>query len=165
MKPKRAIVAASCLSFILVNLTNISMSHAQLQRCPEIRDQLVIVEQGQPTAFRLDVRGLGDGDVGVFQFPARGILEQTGPGPLDFVFLPAADFNGTTEFTYRVIQSVDCDRAGVQLGRVTLVGGTAAGTAIGLAPPPTFCGVGPIGLLMLGCCLVSLKSRIVTRPR
>ncbi|MFQ5502602.1 MAG: hypothetical protein ACE5EQ_09940 [Phycisphaerae bacterium] len=137
-----------------------SISHAQFRRCPEVRDQLVMVEQGRPTAFRLDVSGLGDGDVGVFQFPARGILEQSGPGPLDFVFLPAADFNGTTEFTYRVIQSVDCDRDGVQFGRVTLVGGTAAGTAIGLAPPPTFCGVGPIGLLMLGCCLISLRSHI-----
>ncbi len=122
---------------------------AQTRNCPVVRDQLVVLEPDRPTAFQLNVFDLGDGEVGIFQFPLGGILQQTGPTPLDFVFVPNEDFNGTTEFTYRVTPPFGCP-ASVELGRVTLAGGTSIGTAAGLAQP--VCGIGlftPAAMLLL----------------
>lgn len=134
-------------------------ARAQVRLCPQLEDQRVLVEEGRPTAFRVRVTGLGDGDISIFQFPLRGILQQAGPTPLDFVFVPAAGFNGTTEFAYRVIPPADCDQTNVLIGRVTLAGGTAPGTAVGLAPPPGLCGIGPLGLALLGAGLAARAAR------
>lgn len=110
--------------------------------CPTQADQAVIVPQGRPVAFRLRVSDLGDGMVSIFQYPAGGILEQTGPTPLDFVFVPQLDFRGTTTFTYRLTPPSGCPRT-VQLGRVTLASGNAgsldeenATTASGVVDSP-----------------------------
>lgn len=149
MKHTRRGIAVLFFSLMTAMTIDVALSHAQASACPVLEDQLVIVEEGRPIGFRLQVDGLGDGDIGIFQYPERGILEQAGSSPLDFVFVPASNFNGTTEFTYRVIPPASCRRAGVLFGHVTIAGGTAAGTAIGLAPPAGLCGIGPLGLMTL----------------
>lgn len=132
-----AVIAAAAVAF----LAAVRNASAEIN-CPKLADQLVIVPTSGPIAFQLDVFDLGDGTVNIFQYPQGGILEQTGPTPLDFVFVPQSDFRGTTTFTYRLTPPVGCPRS-VQLGRVTLAGGTAgsvaegdATTASGLVEPP-----------------------------
>ncbi len=112
------------------------------RNCPRIDDQVVIVHGGNPTAFSLAVSDLGEGTVSIFQHPLGGILQQAGSSPLDFVFVPQLDFNGTTTFTYRLIPPRGCGN-GAMLGTVTIVGGYAGiaeehtdTTAEGLVPPP-----------------------------
>lgn len=131
------------------------------RNCPTVEDQLVVIDRNQPTAFRLRVRDLGDGDVSVFQFPLGGVLEQAGPTPLDFVFIPETDFNGTTTFTYRLTPPFECPRS-VQLGRVTLAGGTTTGTAVGLPAEsrPLLCGVSLFGPLAITIGLIGATNRL-----
>lgn len=105
------------------------------RNCPTFENQSVIISKGGPTAFRLNVTDLGDGTVSIFQFPLGGILQQPGPTPLDFIFVPMPDFGGTTTFTYRLTPPVGCGH-GVQLGKVTLAGGVSDGTDYGLNEPP-----------------------------
>ena len=116
---------------------------AQARNCPTSADQIVTVAAGHPTTFRLNVTDLGNGRITIFQYPLGGVLQQTGATPLDFVFTPQFGFNGSTEFTYRIQPPFDCPGS-VQLGRVTLVGGFADSTAVGLVPTvaPTVCGIG-----------------------
>ncbi|MFQ5495330.1 MAG: hypothetical protein ACE5EX_08090 [Phycisphaerae bacterium] len=149
-----AMVAAAVLSTIGVDIAS---AQTQPRNCPTVEDQVVTINLNQPTAFRLRVREAAESTVSIFQFPLQGSLQQAGPTPLDFVFVPAPDFDGSTTFTYRVVPPVGCPRS-VQLGRVTLTGGNAAGTAVGLAPPPvpTACGVGLAGPALLCCGLLGL---------
>ncbi len=135
---------------------------AQTRNCPIVADQLVLVDQAGPTAIRLDVANLGDGDVSIFQFPLGGILQQTGPTPLDFVFVPEEDFNGTTDFTYRVTPPFGCPRS-VQLGHVTIAGGTATGTAAGLAPP--VCGIGLFTPAVMLLTFAAISRRRIAQRR
>ncbi len=153
MKQKLTRHALAMCASVVVMLFAAADAGAQGGICPDVQDQLVVVAEGQPAAFRLKVENLGDADVSVFQFPLRGILEQTGPSPLDYVFVPGANFNGTTGFVYRISPPLGCP-GGELLGRVTLAGGTAEGTAIGLIPEPGLCGVGFAGLTMT-CCIVA----------
>lgn len=155
--------------------------------CPTQSDQAVIVPPGRPVAFRLLINDLGEGTVSIFQYPAGGILEQTGPSPLDFVFVPQIDFRGTTVFTYRLTPPTGCPRS-VVLGRVTLAGGNAGSlaeqnetTASGLVDPPAqpglfdlvaaglisnACGVGivPMGLFA-GMAMLLRKRRLIAKYR
>ncbi len=119
-------------AIILLDVAAAAAQHST-RNCPDVEDQLVIVDQFQPTRFRLRVTDADDSTVGIFQFPLGGALLQPGPTSLDFVFVPAEGFSGSTLFTYRVIPPRDCPRS-VRLGRVTLAGGTGEGTAPGLAP-------------------------------
>ncbi len=105
------------------------------RNCPKLVDQSVIISKTGPTEFRLRVFDLGDGTISIFQYPLGGILEQPGPTPLDFVFVPTPDFGGTTTFTYRLTPPFGCDH-GVQMGKVTLAGGLSDGTDSGLNDPP-----------------------------
>jgi len=155
-------VLALCTAVILVLFMAVDV-RAQDGLCPNSQNQLVIVSEGQPTAFRLRVNNLGDAQVSIFQFPLRGILEQTGPSPLDYVFLPGANFNGTTSLVYRVSPPFGCP-GGEQLGRVTFAGGTAEDTAVGLVPEPGLCGVGAGGLAV-ACCAVAGIRRTGRRRR
>lgn len=160
---------------------------AAQQNCPTQSDQAVIVPPGRPVAFRLLVIDLGAGDVSIFQFPAGGILQQTGPSPLDFVFVPQLDFRGTTVFTYRLTPPAGCPRS-VVLGRVTLASGNAGSlaeenetTASGVVDPPaqpglfdlvaaglisSACGVGivPMGLIA-GMAMLLGKRRVNAKNR
>ncbi|GJQ27396.1 MAG: hypothetical protein HBSAPP02_24280 [Phycisphaerae bacterium] len=125
---------------------------AQTRNCPEAHDQFVGVSGGA-VAFRLHIDNPDDSRISIFQYPLGGILEQAGPTNLDYVFVPSADFRGTTTFTYRLIPPLGCTRS-TQLGRVTLAGGPLPGGSIdtapsGLAPPPetpATCGVLPLPL-------------------
>lgn len=125
---------------------------AQTRNCPEAYDQFVGVSGGA-VAFRLHIDNPDDSRISIFQYPLGGILEQTGPTDLDYVFVPSADFRGTTTFTYRLIPPLGCTRS-TQLGRVTLAGGPLPGGSIdtapsGLVPPPeapATCGVLPLPL-------------------
>lgn len=121
------------------------VGEAQTIACPESTDQVVVVTPGRPSVFNLNVKNLGAGQVTVFTYPLGGTLQPTGGSPLEFVFTPQYGFNGTTEFTYRILPPFDCERA-VHLGRVTLVGGYADSTVVGLVPtlPPTICGLGTL---------------------
>lgn len=172
-----AVISATCMT---------SPASGQIN-CPTQADQAVIVPHGRPVAFRLLVNDLGVGTVSIFQFPAGGILEQTGPTPLDFVFVPQLDFRGTTTFTYRLTPPFGCPRT-VQLGRVTLASGNAgsleeenATTASGVVDPPAepglidlvaaglisnACGVGllPFGLVSTFAMLAG-KGRTRNRRR
>lgn len=148
-------VFALCAALMLAQSVAMDV-RAQDGICPDIQDQLVIVTESQPTAFRLDVKNLGDAKVSIFQFPLRGILEQTGPSPLDYAFVPGANFNGTTSLVYRVSPPLSCP-GGEMLGRVTFAGGTAEGTAIGLVPETGVCGVGAIGLAVAGFAVAVIR--------
>ena len=160
---------------------------AAQQNCPTQSDQAVIVPPGRPVAFRLLVSDLGQGAVSIFQYPAGGILEQTGPSPLDFIFVPQLDFRGTTVFTYRLTPPSGCPRS-VVLGRVTLASGNAGSlaeqnetTASGVVDPPaqpglfdliaaglisSACGVGivPMGLIA-GMAMLLGKRRMNAKYR
>jgi hypothetical protein len=121
-----------------------SIARAEPARnCPAITDQFIVISKTQPTAFRLNVFNLGDSTVSIFQFPLGGILQQPGPTPLDFVFVPMPDFGGTTTFAYRLIPPPGCS-IDYPIGHVTLAGGTADGTDAGLNQPPIeeLCGEG-----------------------
>lgn len=181
--PKNAArVFAAVLSVVLLASTAIAEVN-----CPSLVDQTVVVPQGRPVTFRLLVSELGDGTVSIFQYPAGGILEQSGATPLDFVFVPQIDFRGTTTFTYRLTPPVGCPRS-VQLGRVTLASGNAgslaednATTASGVVNPPrepglfdlvaaglisNACGVGfaPFGMLT-AIALISGRRRFASQRR
>ena len=153
---------------------------AAQQNCPTQSDQAVIVPVGRPVAFRLLVNNLGEGGISIFQYPAGGILEQTGPSPLDFVFVPQLDFRGTTAFTYRLTPPSGCPR-NVVLGRVTLAGGNAGSlaeqnetTASGVVDPPaqpglfdlvaaglisSACGVGIVPMGLIACVAMLIGKR------
>ncbi|MCG8404566.1 MAG: hypothetical protein MI923_05150 [Phycisphaerales bacterium] len=158
------IVIALVFCAVAFAAPDVATAQFQGRNCPIVEDQLVVIDRNQPTAFSLRVADLGDGDVSIFQFPLGGILEQSGATPLDFVFVPDINFNGTTSFTYRLTPPRNCPR-GVQLGRVTLAGGTASGTAGGLSVDPSpgssplLCGVGLFGPLTIGIGLIGLSHR------
>lgn len=166
---------------------------AQPRNCPEALDQLVIVEPGVPTAFRLHVVNVvernrdgfapwddrsgfdaevdgaeprsSSAQISVFQYPLGGVLQQTGPTPLDFVFVANADFNGTTEFTYRINPPAGCP-GGFVLGSVTLAGGASDGTAAGVVPtvPTRLCGVSlPHALSTAALSIAFVGSRVRKR--
>ena len=136
---------ALCAAVIAIVCTNLVLRADPVRNCPSLEDQSVIISTTGPTAFKLRVADLGDGTVNIFQFPLGGILQQPGPTPLDFIFVPMPDFGGTTTFTYRLTPPVGCDR-GTQLGKVTLAGGVSDGTDSGLNAPRTglfdLCGAG-----------------------
>lgn len=131
-------------------LTSAVSTFAQGRNCPESHDQTIALTPGHPTTFSLDVENGETAQISIFQYPLGGVLQQTGASPLEFVFTPQYGFNGSTEFTYRIIPPYDCNRT-VQLGRVQLVGGYADSTAAGLVPtvPHTVCGVGSFAPLTL----------------
>lgn len=144
---------------------------AQARNCPAASDQLVVVNPGEPTVFRLAVDGFDASTSGgstsgaivsVFQYPLGGVLQQSGPTPLDFVFLANPDFNGTTLFTYRLTPPTGCP-GGTQFGQVDLVGGFSDSTASGLVPtvPPRLCGVTfPLGVVASAlACLIGVRAR------
>lgn len=138
------------------------------RNCPKLANQSVIISKTEPTAFQLNVTDLGRGTISIFQFPLGGILEQPGPTPLDFIFVPNPDFGGTTTFTYRLTPPDGCAR-GLQMGKVTLAGGVSDGTDYGLNEPPKpqphnwlldLCGAGLPLLLPL-----TLMGLVVTKRR
>lgn len=138
---RRQVTSGAILLTLHAFLSGANIAEAQVN-CPRQADQVVIVPHNQPVAFRILVSDLGVGTISVFQYPQGGILEQTGPTPLDFVFVPQLDFRGTTTFTYRLTPPVGCPR-GTLLGHVTLAGGNAgsqaegnATTISGLVQPP-----------------------------
>ncbi len=163
MKERSTRCALALCATVIVTQYPAADANAQDGICPDVQDQLVIVVEGQPVAFRLNVKNLGNADVSIFQFPLRGILDQTGPSALDYVFVPGANFNGTTNFVYRISPPLGCG-GGELLGRVTFAGGTAEGTAVGLIPEPGLCGVGTVGLAMT-CCAVAGVLRTGRRRR
>ena len=145
-------VALSAAAFVML-ASNVRAEPAR--NCPAITDQFVIISKTHPTAFRLNVFNLGDSTISIFQFPLGGVLQQPGPTPLDFVFVPMPDFGGTTTFAYRLIPPPGCS-VDYPVGYVTLAGGTADGTDAGLNDPPVeeLCGEGfsflfPFALLAL----------------
>jgi len=154
------------MALFIATQTRTAAAQVEGRNCPVVEDQLVIVDPIRPTPFRLRVADLGEGQISIFQFPLRGTLQPTGPTPLDFVFVPAADFDGTTTFTFRLVPPPGCPRS-VQLGRVTLAGGQAAGTATGLAPAmnPTLCGIGLFGPLLLAAAFTTLLGTARFRRR
>jgi hypothetical protein len=112
------------------------------RNCPIVTDQLIAVPRDTPISFRLDVEEAESSVVTVFTFPLGGILRQTGPTQLDYAFIPFLDFNGTTNFKYRVTPPTGCPDS-VVLGCVTLASGNAGSieeqtdtTAEGLVLPP-----------------------------
>lgn len=128
--------APALCAIVLGSLILLSTARAEPPpNCPKLANQSVIISKSGPTAFQLNVTDLGRGTISIFQFPLGGILQQPGPTPLDFVFVPNPDFGGTTTFTYRLTPPVGCDR-GMQMGKVTLAGGVSDGTDFGLNEPP-----------------------------
>jgi hypothetical protein len=111
--------------------------------------------------------GNGGGEftqVTIFQYPLGGVLQQAGPTPLDFVFVPNADFNGTTSFMYRITPPAGCPR-GTELRRVDLAGGYSDSTAAGLVPtvPPHLCGVS-ISLAVVTSAMMIVMMLLGRRP-
>ncbi|HKQ46553.1 MAG TPA: hypothetical protein VJZ71_00615 [Phycisphaerae bacterium] len=133
--------AALCAAAFVAVVSTVRAEPAR--NCPALADQFIIISKTQPTAFRLNVFNLGDSTISIFQFPLGGILQQPGPTPLDFVFVPMPDFGGTTTFAYRLIPPPGCS-VDFPVGYVTLAGGTADGTDAGLNDPPVeeLCGEG-----------------------
>src|ERR1041385_5746614 len=72
------------------------------RNCPIIRDQVINVEVGHATIFQLTIQNPEGSRVSIYQYPLGGALQQSGPTPLDFVFLPGKEFNGFSVFTYRL---------------------------------------------------------------
>lgn len=133
------------------------------RNCPKVFDQFVYVQPGIVSAFRLHVQNADASQVSIFQYPLGGILEPTGPTPLDFVFVPEADFGGTTTFTYRVQTPVGCGSRSI-LGHVTLAGGVADGTAAEMPVPSQTggaCGLGYLGMVsaFFGCFVMRRSVR------
>ena len=154
MKHRQRIAVWGLCAVTLLGIAESASAQLQARNCPQVENQLVFVALSQSTAFRLSVTELGEGEVSIFQFPLNGSLEQAGPSPLDFVFIPEAGFDGSTDFTYRVIPPLGCPRS-VQLGRVTLAAGTAPGTPVGFATPADIdvhlCGIGLFAPMAIGC--------------
>ena len=112
-----------------------SGTSAQLGRnCPELHDQTVIVAPGTATRFVLDITQPEGSSISIFQYPENGLLQQVDDDSTHFVFLPAVEFSGSTGFTYRLEPPRGCGN-GAKLGKVTLMGGLANGTAFGQVPP------------------------------
>jgi hypothetical protein len=125
------------------------------RNCPIALDQYVIVGSG-PAAFSARVENFNDKcQLSIFQYPLGGILEQPGPTPLDFLFVPETDFRGTTTFSYRLTVPRGCGN-GTILKTVTLARGTSESTASGVVPPPTVCGAGMCGAGMSSLMLMPL---------
>jgi hypothetical protein len=140
-KSLRRFAVALCAAALLATASNVHADPAR--NCPALSDQVVIISKTQPTSFRLNVFNADDSSISIFQFPLGGILQQSGPTDLDFVFVPMPDFNGTTTFAYRLIPPPGCS-VDFPVGYVTLAGGTADGTDAGLNEPPIeeLCGEG-----------------------
>src|SRR4051812_38503419 len=110
--------------FLLVVALGQQVYAEETRNCPIGFDQLIVV-YGQPVAFQLHVENYNaQAAVSIFQYPLGGILEQDGPTPLDFVFVPTADFRGTTTFTYRLSLPDGC-ASPTQLKTVTFAGAPA----------------------------------------
>jgi len=173
VNPRSAVIVAPVLVLLALRLISApanlrAQAEAPDRNCPENADQVIAVTPGQPAIFRIAVHHLGDGQVSIFQYPLGGSLQQSGPTPLDFVFIPQQDFNGSTDLTYRVIPPFGCPRT-VQLGRVTLVGGHADSTAVGLVPtvPSTLCGIGsfaPLGIVGITLFRTQRRGRRTREP-
>ena len=135
-------------TFVLILCCAAPVIAEDYRNCPQAADQLIIVGPA-PVAFRLNVANFSaDSTVSIFQYPLGGILEQPGPTDLDFIFVPMADFRGTTTFTYRLTPPRGCGN-GTTLRTVTLAGGTAESTASGLVVPEEACGIGMCGAGMV----------------
>lgn len=147
-------------------LSSAVTAFAQGRNCPESHDQTIALTPGHPTTFRLDVENGESAQISIFQYPLGGVLQQTGASPLEFVFTPQYGFNGSTEFTYRIIPPYDCNRT-VQLGRVQLVGGYSDSTAAGLVPtvPHSVCGVGSFAPLALSVVMIATAGGRLRRKR
>ena len=105
------------------------------RNCPTITDQVVAVQGGRPSLFRLAIQNPEGSSVSIFQYPLGGTLQQDGPTPIDFTFVPGPEFRGTTTLTYRLTPPFGCTHSAT-LAKVTLVGGPATGTASGLEVDP-----------------------------
>ncbi len=115
---------------------------AQTRNCPTVSNQVVRMDSGRSAIFRLAATNADTSTVSVFQYPLGGILEQVGPTPLDYAFIPGPEFRGTTEFSYRLTPPYGCGD-GALLGKVSFVGAPATSTAEGLDVDPET-GISPI---------------------
>lgn len=116
---------------VFLLLTSGSNAGAQTRNCPIQKDQTVTVPSGGVAHFKLDVTNADDARISIFQYPLDGILEQSTGSPLEFTFISQPEFNGSSVFTYRLDPPPGCEN-GTVLGKVTLVGGSALGTASGI---------------------------------
>ena len=121
----------------------------ETRNCPFISDQVINVEVGHATIFQLTIQNPVGSTISIYQYPLGGALQQSGPTPLDFVFLPGKEFNGFSVFTYRIQPPFGCpeDRT---LGKVSFMGGQAAGTTTGITIDPNT-GVAPVNPLAELC--------------
>lgn len=141
-----------------------STSYAQ-RNCPSAEDRLVIVQPNQPAPIRLPVANADGSVVTVFQFPLGGELTPTGPGQLDYVFVPDATFSGRTSLTFRVSPPAGCG-GGTLIGTVTLAGATAPETVnLGgrIVVTPALCGSGAWAFAALACVGIGLVLHVRRR--
>lgn len=180
---RRAVIVCAAIT----SIATAGRLDAQTRNCPTVSSQVIRADSGQTAIFRLRATNAETSAITIFQYPLGGILQQVGPTALDYAFVPGPDFNGTTDFTYRLTPPFGCGD-GALLGRVTIVGSPATSTAEGLdvdpetgvspVPPDDFdplttlallslinsgsglCGVGGLPFfLFTGAALVSMHSR------
>jgi hypothetical protein len=135
-KSRLCACAAVVVALITINIAsaqNAGTSAQQGRNCPEIHEQTVIVHPGHATRFVLHITQPEGSSISIFQYPENGLLQQVTDDSTEFVFLPAEEFSGSTGFTYRLEPPRGCGN-GAKLGKVTLIGGVANGTAEGQVP-------------------------------
>lgn len=134
---RAVIVCAAMTSYVLAGRVD-----AQTRNCPTVSSQVIRADSGQSAIFRLRATNAETSTITIFQYPLGGILQQVGPTPLDYAFVPGPEFSGTTDFTYRLTPPFGCGD-GALLGRVTIVGSPATSTAEGLDVDPET-GISPV---------------------
>ncbi|MBI5763478.1 MAG: hypothetical protein HZA51_08140 [Planctomycetes bacterium] len=135
---RRAVIVCAAMSSIGLA----GRVDAQTRNCPTVGSQVIRADSGQSAIFRLNATNAESSAITIFQYPLGGILQQVGPTALDYAFVPGPDFNGTTDFTYRLTPPFGCGD-GALLGRVTIVGAPATSTAEGLNVDPET-GISPV---------------------
>lgn len=182
MRANRRTIVFALAAVLMASAGAMAQNDTLPRNCPLVRDQTVLVPPGVTVGFHIFVVNPAGATISPYQYPAGGILQQT--GPFDFVFVPRADFNGTTTFTYRLNPPFSCPQ-GLLLGTVHLAGGNAGNavagtdtTATGLIEPPEpdpfaevvtalagGCGAGFVPFAMTGFALIVTKTRLQRRPR